>query len=328
MSRPRRHVSFACLLLAVLLAASPAVAQPSEPKVLDKTFGQWSALWWQWAYSIPKSSNPMIDPTGAFCDVGQEGPVWFLAGVLWGGTAERTCTIPQGKYILFPIANSAWVNSVWDDPNNTEWDYRQYANDFLGPALGGDLEATLDGVPVVFNPKTPIVRSQSPIFTAVFPFDNIFDADPAGLSDFPAVSDGWWVMLPPLSPGPHELRFRAGTAQQVIYHLTALGPPPPHALKITVGPAGTPNPSNAAQPVTLTVTAVDTHGHPLQYLWQEVCAETSRPGRFGPNANVPAPTWTPPTSITPLTCLIRLLVIDDQGASATASFVQSVRGTP
>ena len=35
----------------------------------------------------------------------QSGPVWFLAGT-FGGKAERTCTIPSGKAILFPPINT------------------------------------------------------------------------------------------------------------------------------------------------------------------------------------------------------------------------------
>ena len=34
----------------------------------------------------------------------------------------------------------------------------------------------------------------------------------------PGVSDGYWVMLNPLTPGTHDLRFHEGTAQ-VIYTL-------------------------------------------------------------------------------------------------------------
>lgn len=210
-----------CAALISLAIATPNHAQAdATPAVLGKTIGEWSATWWQWSLSIPAATNPMLDNSGIFCDVAQKGPVWFLAGIFIGGTAERNCTIPNGKYILFPIANAFWINSAWDDPNNTEADYRQFANDFLPPSVGGDLEATLNGNPIIFNPKTPIIRSQSPVFSAKFPADNIFALDPGILTDFPIVSDGFWVMLPPLSKGTHVLHFRAGQAQDVTYHLT------------------------------------------------------------------------------------------------------------
>ena len=212
-----------CVALISLAIASPNFAQAdpdAAPILLGKTMGEWSTNWWQWSLSIPAATNPMLDNSGAFCNVGQKGPVWFLAGVFFGGTAERNCTIPSGKHLLFPIANNIWINSGWDDPNNTEADYRQFANDSLPPSVGGDLEATLDGNPIIFNPKTPITRSQSPVFSVKFPADNVFGLDPTILTDFPIVSDGFWVMLPPLSKGTHVLHFRAGQSQDVTYHLT------------------------------------------------------------------------------------------------------------
>ncbi len=212
-----------CLALISLAIIAPTFAQADRdatPTVLGKSIGEWSAKWWQWALSIPAATNPMLDNTGAFCDSKQKGPVWFLAGIFFGGTVERNCTIPQGKHILFPIANSFWINSALDDPNNTETDYRQFASDSIPSSIGGDLDATLDGKPIIFSYKTPIIRSQSQVFTAKFPQDNVFGLDPNLLTGYPIVSDGFWVMLPPLKPGLHVLHFRAGTSQNVTYHLT------------------------------------------------------------------------------------------------------------
>ena len=211
-----------CVALISLAIASPNYAQADPdvaPILLGKTMGEWSANWWQWSLSIPAATNPMLDNSGTFCNVEQRGPVWFLAGVFFGGTAERSCTIPYGKHILFPIANAFWLNSV-DTPDLKEAEWRQAANDFLPPSVGGDLEATLNGEPIIFNPKTPITRSQSPVFSVKFPADNVFGLDPSILTDFPIVSDGFWVMLPPLSKGIHVLHFRAGQSQDVTYHLT------------------------------------------------------------------------------------------------------------
>jgi len=69
------------------------------------TYGEWTARWWQWGYSVPKNSNPAYDNTGKNCAQGQKGPVWFLAGT-YGHPVDRVCTIPAGKAILFPILNS------------------------------------------------------------------------------------------------------------------------------------------------------------------------------------------------------------------------------
>ena len=150
--------------------------------------------------------------------------MWFLAGE-WNGEGKpvtRFSNIPRGKYILFSIANAIWINSPpnGDDPNNTEADYRRFANDGLPPSIGGQLKATLDGKPIIFNPNTPIIRSQSPVFRALFPPDNVFGVPANTLTGYPIVSDGFWVMLPPLSPGKHTLIFKASQSQNVTYNLT------------------------------------------------------------------------------------------------------------
>src|SRR5262245_20745573 len=56
------------------------------------TYGEWTARWWQWAYSIPKYVHPAYDDSGKYCAEGQSGPVWFLAGT-FEHPAERYCTI-------------------------------------------------------------------------------------------------------------------------------------------------------------------------------------------------------------------------------------------
>lgn len=210
------------LLSAAMLFPSYAAADGGSSPVIARNLAEWSARWWQWALAVPRSANPMLDTTGAACDTNQRGPVWFLAGYFGGNSTPvvRECNVPKRKYILFPVANALWVQTPGDNPNNTEDDYRKEASGFLPPSVGGDLEATLDGRPIVFSPHTPITRIQSPVFTATFPTDNVFGAPADQLTGFPIVSDGWWVLLPPLARGEHVLHFRAGTAQDITYRLT------------------------------------------------------------------------------------------------------------
>ena len=65
-------------------------------------YGEWIAKWWNWTLSIPKGEHPRDDFTPEKCSANQGGPVWFLSDQL-GGREERTCTIPAGKAILFPL---------------------------------------------------------------------------------------------------------------------------------------------------------------------------------------------------------------------------------
>src|SRR5580765_5316103 len=49
---------------------NPGIAPPnSNPQ--GHSYGEWTALWWQWALSIPEAINPLEDTTGQFADVGQ-----------------------------------------------------------------------------------------------------------------------------------------------------------------------------------------------------------------------------------------------------------------
>ena len=47
-------------------------------------------------------------------------------------------------------------------------------------------------------------RVQSPLFDVTLPDNNIFQGKPGPTK---AVSDGYWVLLQPLSPGKHELKY-------------------------------------------------------------------------------------------------------------------------
>ena len=68
-------------------------------------YAVWAGKWEQWLISVPQPFNPATDPTGKNCAQNQVGPVWFLAGTT-GGSAERTCAIPAGKAVLFPVMGS------------------------------------------------------------------------------------------------------------------------------------------------------------------------------------------------------------------------------
>jgi hypothetical protein len=59
----------------------------SDSKPYNFTYGEWTARWRQWGYSIPKNINPAYDDTGKNCAQKQNDPVWFLAGT-YGHSVE------------------------------------------------------------------------------------------------------------------------------------------------------------------------------------------------------------------------------------------------
>src|SRR5262249_59099704 len=95
---------------AVIAGAPPANAANANPRILPpnshafgKTYGAWSAAWWQYVLAQPTGSNPLLDSTGAMCATNQSGPVFFLVGASGPGTENRNnCVVPTGKALFFP----------------------------------------------------------------------------------------------------------------------------------------------------------------------------------------------------------------------------------
>lgn len=211
-----------------VLAMIPLAQADPKPKVLavdsspyGNTYGEWSARWWQWLLSIPADINPNFDTTGANCAVGQVGPVWFLAGT-FGDSFTRSCTVPAGKALLFTPLTQIDGAGVFDcEPTasglcnlNT---LRGLAAAFIDNPT--TLEATVDGHPLQ---NLGDFRVQSPAFSTTFPEGAVFGL-PSGTFT-PNVSDGYWLMLAPLSVGKHTIHFKAlsnsGFGAEVTYNLT------------------------------------------------------------------------------------------------------------
>jgi hypothetical protein len=184
-------------------ASSFTIVRPTE-KYAGKTYGQWSAAWWQWAANISEPNSPVTDDTGANCAVNQKGPVWFLAGTA-GGLATRSCTVPADKAVLVPIINAEW--STVEEPGSTEEHLRAVAKDLIDHVT--QTSASVDGTAVDLGPVSEgRFRFQSPLFTITFAPNNGFGVTPGTGK---AVSDGFWVMVKPLSKGQHAIDFQ-GTA--------------------------------------------------------------------------------------------------------------------
>ncbi len=57
---------------------------------------------------------------------------WFLAGTFGGSPVERTCTMPAGRWLFFPLVNYVFLIT---EPDETEEDARQAANFFQDNVL-------------------------------------------------------------------------------------------------------------------------------------------------------------------------------------------------
>ena len=217
--RTSHHRRLHALAIAGVLACNSALAngQPERDE---------GAAWWQWALSIPGAVNPLNDVTGQYCMVGQSGDTWFLGGSFNGGTVSRSCSLPQGARLFFPVANA--VN--FDTPgvcgqgaSLTVSQLRGFSASFIDSLTR--VSATLNGVPV-----RDVRRLRSKVFALALPGENLF-APFCGSSPVPAglysrsVDEGYYGEIENLRVGTHTLQLVAsgpGFDLNVTYTLTVV----------------------------------------------------------------------------------------------------------
>ena len=206
------------LVWGLLVPALVPVAANPNPGVLPPkahpfghTYGEWSAAWWQWAFSLPIDAHPLFDTED--CSAGQSGKVFFLGGTLASteiapgvflGKVSRQCRVPTGKALFFPIAN---IECSTIEGNGEDEKTLSECATFLAGFIT-DLEVTVDGVSLQGLDQYQV---QSPLFVfGPLPDNNILESfgldAPAGATS-PAVSDGVFLMLAPLCAGSHTIHF-------------------------------------------------------------------------------------------------------------------------
>lgn len=198
----------AALFLSLALAGN-ALAQtspliPADQAVKSLPQLEWSQRWWQWALSFDRVRSPVADRTGQMCASRQSGDVWFLAGTYGTARTERTCHVPAGKTLFFPLIN--YVTYRVDDSDESCASLVARAAALTDrPSV---LVLNLDGQQ--FDQLQTHRLAQSRCFSLV----------PGQPAD--AASNGYYVALKPLSRGAHTLHFGGilpSMAQAVTYHL-------------------------------------------------------------------------------------------------------------
>lgn len=227
-----RRAAFTCavaLCVGACLGASGALAnsapRPVSGSPYGKSYGEWAALWWQWVLQTTVAANPAIDAIGANCTIGQRGEVWFLAGVLGGGTVERNCRVPANVALLVPLINNVWLSTLGDSA------YGLYPGD---PRLARHARELRSHVACVRPARVLSLRidgkavtgldrfgENSVFFAAQVPSGGVLGSDQALLT--PNVDSGYYVIFRPLPSGSHRLHWIAedgcGHRQDVTYRL-------------------------------------------------------------------------------------------------------------
>ena len=222
----KKHVGPGFFLVLALMSGSISSLAQGQSELLANL----TAQWWQNAISIPTSANPLLDSTGDHCMVGQRDPIWFLAGTFpVGKTVTRTCAVPAGEWLLFPVINSVQIkvpNVCGQTGSLNAGQLRALAASFI--------DATTN-MPVQVDSKniSNLARIKSDVFATTVPEDNIFNlpdacgpgAVPAGVYS-PSVDDGYYVLLKPLTAGTHILQIHSessgGFLLDVTYNLNVV----------------------------------------------------------------------------------------------------------
>jgi hypothetical protein len=169
-----------------------------DSKPFNTSYSDWTAKWWQWAYSIPWERNPSYDDTGKYCSENQKGPVWFLTTAFEHPVA-RTCEIPKDTALLITLLNSECSYAEFKSLKS-EQELRNCAKSMQNIVSGGN--ASLDGVNI---PNLEKYRIQTNLFNFTLPQNNILNLTSQTTQ---SVADGNWLFLKPLPPGVHKLTVK------------------------------------------------------------------------------------------------------------------------
>ena len=210
------------VVLALVVAAPMAFGQVADGSAASEQARELSAAWWPWALEKSTAASPLNGSYdgGPRCNGqaanGSAKKTWFLAGTITGGSVERTCTVPAGREIFFPVYNILDFNV---EGAQTEEELRQEVKGWTDDALANPsppLFATVDGNPVEMN------RLDSPsdlFYFRLLKRNYLTEAFGIAPGQYVGVTDGVWVTLPPLSEGQHTVHF-GGNGQDNTYHLT------------------------------------------------------------------------------------------------------------
>lgn len=204
---------------AVLVARGRGVARASAPVLLEvgtshygKTYPEWATTWLRWVHETPQPVDrcvlPDEDATGEHCGFGQpSGDVFFLTGTRGSKVIRTQCVVPKGRAIFFPIV-------VFEQDNAGIPLAEQMSEKRSSAAVTNEINkaksvsATVDGTAI---DVTKLRLGATKLSFTLPPEPNFFTCGGSkgvtGKVD--GYYDGYWVMLAPLAPGPHEIAFTA-----------------------------------------------------------------------------------------------------------------------
>jgi hypothetical protein len=194
-----------------------------DAKPYGKTLEEWAKEYWQWNVGlppgdIPKDVNTNLDK----CMVGsdKQNTMILLLGV-YDLTYSTKCNISSAKPILVPLlvgecdptvsepgTKTGKIDDLWAcakdaDEGFKAWEVRLDNRVLFKKAGNEEVNGHLiDNI---------LVRNSS-LFNITIPQVNRYEAD-AGV--YPAVVDGYYLILKPLPPGEHSLTYKFTQEQKI-----------------------------------------------------------------------------------------------------------------
>lgn len=219
-----------------------------------------------WLLTQPKATNPATDLTGARCGSNQPlSGFWYLAG-FWGvapvSPVRRTCTIPAGRTLFFPLVNAVYA-SFETDPDATRTEAYGYTQLSTFLFQQSNLTLLIDGV-AVSDLKNYFTVTKT--FMAILPSDNLFNSSdyavPAGTICDPTVGSGFYVALT-LPAGVHTIELISALPltdgsvfpQHILYNLNVMGPASASTRRATTRRATTRAPATTRRATTQRTTS-------------------------------------------------------------------------
>jgi hypothetical protein len=200
----------AFLFSATAVLADESTLLPADAPLAGVSQQDWSRRWWEWAASFDMNESPVADRTGAQCGNSQSGDVWFLAGTYGTRRTVRSCRVPQGKYLFFPLINYVVAPPADGTSVSCESITRVAARMTEGVF---NLVLEIDGVRHEALEQHRLPTAQC--------FD-LGARTPQQFRVYPAAANGYYVALKPLPPGRHVINFGGAlpsTLQAVTYTL-------------------------------------------------------------------------------------------------------------
>lgn len=187
----------------------------SGQEINGKSREQWAQAYWQWLMTLPPEAEK--EPANSNlknCIAGSDSNnTMIFLHQIYGFEYSTKCEIPSGKPILVPLlisecdptvpekeAKSGKIEDLWKCAKDANEVFQSWSVILDNRTLFEKQGSTEVNMPL----KNEILVRNSSLFTINVPENNYFDIEPGS---YPAVVDGYYLVLKPLAPGEHSLTY-------------------------------------------------------------------------------------------------------------------------